>query len=266
MKRLTTLYILLFFAICTQTATAQTKDDDHDLAKKLANPIANLISVPFQNNMDFGIGEFNGTRNTVNIQPVIPFKISDKVNLITRMVLPVVHQENITGLNNIETGTGDMVLSGFFSPSNSKKGLTWGIGPAILLPSASNEFLGTGKFGAGPTFVALKQQNAFTYGLLVNQIWSFAGSGTTDVNQFFLQPFLSYNWKSGAGASAVFEMTHDWNHQSTVLWFTPSINGVTSLGKQKVQLSVGPRFNLAAPTAHKSRYGFRASVSFIFPK
>ncbi|KXX69141.1 hypothetical protein [Flammeovirga sp. SJP92] len=262
-----TLAIILFTLFGTQSIFAQDKNADEEIAKKLANPVASLISAPFQNNMDFGIGEHDGARHTMNVQPVVPIKLSKDINLITRMVLPVVHQDNVTGYGNSESGLGDMVLSGFFSPAKTKNGLIWGIGPAFLVPSATNKMLGTGKFGLGPTFVALKQQNAFTYGFLVNQIWSVAGDvARADVNEFYFQPFATYNWKSGAGASAMMELTQNWMDNSTTIWITPSISGVASLGKQKVQLSAGPRFNVAAPAAQKAKYGFRASITFIFPE
>ncbi|WP_348799635.1 hypothetical protein [Flavobacterium adhaerens] len=144
------------------------QEDASELAKKLANPIASLISVPLQNNTDYGIGANNGTRNTLNIQPVIPINISENLNLITRMVLPVITQYDITGEGNKENGLSDAVVSGFFSPKNSKNGFTWGVGPALLIPTATDDFLGTEKFGVGPTAVALKQMNGWTIGALMN--------------------------------------------------------------------------------------------------
>ena len=148
-----------------------------ELAKKLANPIASLISVPFQNNTFYGIGALKGTQNVMNFQPVIPFKINEKLNLITRYIIPIVTQYNITGENASQSGLGDATISAFLSPSNTKNGVTWGVGPAFLVPIATDTYLGTGKFGIGPTAVVLKQVNGFTYGALANQIWSVAGQG-----------------------------------------------------------------------------------------
>ncbi|MFC3879746.1 hypothetical protein ACFOSV_06145 [Algoriphagus namhaensis] len=259
---------LLFtsFLVVLSLNLAFAQDDAAELAKKLANPIASLISVPFQNNTDYGIGEFRGTRNTMNFQPVLPVKINDNINLITRVVLPIVTQYNITAPGEKQAGLGDAVMSAFFSPANSEK-LTWGVGPALLLPVGTNDFLTTKKFGMGPTAVALKQMNGWTVGGLINQIWSVAGNeDRPDVSQMFLQPFVAYNWKSGAGIGANLEWTQNWKASTTTVWLNPTISAVTSLGKQKTQFVIGPRFNLAAPDGGKADWGWRAVVIFLFPK
>lgn len=238
-----------------------------ELAKKLANPIASLISVPFQNNTDIGIGAHNGSRNTLNFQPVVPLKLNDKWNIITRLVLPVISQYNVTGIGNSETGLGDAVISGFISPSVSKGGLTWGAGPVLSVPTGTDDFLSSKKFGVGPTAVALYQFNGMTVGGLINQIWSVAGDeDRADVSSLFFQPFFTYNWKSGAGIGGNFEISQNWTGDTTTVWFNPFISALTSLGKQKTQFAIGPRLNLAAPDGGKADIGFRAAVVFLFPK
>ncbi len=256
--------LIIFLIFVTNAVVAQ---DAAELAKKLANPISSLISVPFQNNTDYGIGDLNGTRNTLNIQPVVPFSLSKKLNLITRIIMPIISQYNITGDGEKQSGLGDFVLSGFFSPAVSKNGFTWGAGPGFLLPVATNDYLASKKFGIGPTVVALKQSNGFTFGALANQIWSVAGSDSRpDVNQMFLQPFFTYNWKTGAGLGFNFEYTQNWQASTSTIFFNPIITGVTSLGKQKVQLGIGPRINIAAPSDNTSSLGWRAVVVLLFPK
>ncbi|PWJ38540.1 hypothetical protein [Sediminitomix flava] len=243
--------------------------DEHskaELAQKLANPVSNLISVPMMQYMDFGIGEHNGSRYQLQMQPVIPAKISDDINLITRAIIPIVSQHNVTGAGNTEAGLGDIVLSGFFSPSKMKNGFIWGVGPAFSIPTASNNMLGAQKFGVGPTAVALKQSKTLTYGALINQIWSVAGnSERSDISQLYIQPFVAHNWSSGGGVSAMIEYTQDWESKSADLWLTPSLTGITSLGNQKISFAVGPRFNLVAPENMKARFGMRGSVTFLFP-
>ncbi len=250
------LFLLVLFLCISMTVYAQ---EAAELAKELANPIASLISLPLQNNSDFGIGSLEGSRNTLNIQPVVPIAINENINLITRVVLPLIRQDNITGPGETQSGFGDAVVSGFLSPSESKNGFTWGAGPVFLVP-VGNEDLTFDKFGVGPTAVALKQGNGFTYGALVNQIWA------DELSQMFLQPFLVYNWASGAGVGGNFELTQNWTAEQTTLWFNPIVTGVTALGKQKLQLGAGPRFNLAAPDGSKAKWGIRALLVFLFPK
>lgn len=243
------------------------KADAAELAKKLANPIASLISLPFQNNLDIGIGDNLGSRNTLNIQPVVPLSITDNINLITRVILPVISQHNISGTGNSETGLGDAVVSAFLSPSVSKGGLTWGAGPVLLVPTATNDLLASKKFGLGPTAIALYQTRGMTIGALINQIWSVAGDDTRqDLSTMFVQPFFVYNWKSGAGIGANFEVTQNWSASTTTVWFNPNVTAVTAMGKQKVQFLVGPRINLAAPDGAKAKFGVRTQLVFLFPK
>jgi hypothetical protein len=236
-----------------------------ELAKKLANPIASLISVPFQNNTFYGIGALKGTQNIMNFQPVIPFKINENLNLITRYIIPIVTQYNITGENTSQSGLGDATISAFLSPAKTKNGLTWGMGPAFLVPIATNTSLGTGKFGIGPTAVALKQANGFTYGALINQIWSVAGeSDRANVSQLFIQPFFTYNWKSGAGIGAVGSITQDWENKITASSVAIPFTGITKFGKQIIQLGVGPQIPISGP--NRGDFGWRAQLVLIFPK
>lgn len=263
------LFLVLAFAFILVTVRAQDKpaESDADLAKKLSNPIASLISLPFQNNTDVGIGEFNGSRNTLNFQPVIPISLSPKLNMITRLILPIISQQDISEQGSKESGLSDATLSALFSPAEAKNGLTWGFGPIFLVPTATNELLGTEKFGVGPSAVILKQTNGWTIGALVNQIWSIAGNtDRTDVSQFFAQPFFVYNWQSGAGAGGNFEITQNWEGHSTTVFFTPTITGITKLGDQRVQLTIGPRIPVSIPEGSRPDFGIRAVVNFVFPK
>jgi hypothetical protein len=248
-----------------ETKPASPANEAAELAKKLANPIASLISVPFQNNTFYGIGSLKGTQNVLNIQPVVPIKLNENLNLITRYIIPIVTQYNLTGEGASQSGLSDATVSAFLSPSKTHNGVTWGVGPAFLVPIATDSYLGTGKFGIGPTAVILKQTNGFTYGALANQIWSVAGEADrASVSQLFVQPFFTYNWKSGAGIGLVGSITQNWETKINTTTITVPFTGITKFGKQIIQLAVGPQFPVTGnPIAS---FGWRAQLTLIFPK
>ena len=168
-------------------------EDDGDLAKKTQNPVADLISVPFQNNVNFGVGPQDDVQYILNVQPVIPFRLSEDWNLISRTIVPLIYQPELApGVGEV-FGLGDIQQSLFFSPAKPGK-LIWGVGPIFQFPSATDDSLGQGKWGAGPTAVALTVHGPWVLGALINNVWSFAGdSDRRDVNQMLIQPFVNYN-------------------------------------------------------------------------
>ena len=251
--------LLSFFT----NAQEKTGTSAQELSDKLSNPVASLISVPFQNNVDYGIGTYHGSKYTLNFQPVIPISLSPKMNLITRYIIPIVDQHDVSGEGEDQFGLSDATISGFFSPAASKNGLIWGAGPAFLVPIGTNDFLSTRKWGVGPTVLVLKQATGLTFGFLVNQVWSFAGDeNRTDVNQMFLQPFFAKSWKSGGGVSINSEITFNWKTNSTTAFINPLVTGITKLGKQAVSLGVGPRI----PVGEPADFGFRGVLTLVFPK
>ncbi|MCY1721586.1 hypothetical protein OU798_14615 [Prolixibacteraceae bacterium Z1-6] len=261
MKKLV-LTISMFLALST---FLWAQESSGDLGKKLANPVASMISMPFQTNTEFGIGEFNGSRFTTNIQPVLPFQISENLNLITRAVVPVINQYDITGAGESQTGIGDALITGFLSPVNSGK-VIWGVGPNVLMPTGTQEALSTKKWGLGASGVVLTQTNGFTFGALLNHTWSVAGDAARpNFSQTYFQPFAAYNWPSGAGITfAQFEMSKEWESGAFIGSYNPMVSMVSVLGKLPVSMAIGPRVMFGKD--NPADWGMRASLTFIFSK
>ncbi len=245
---------------------APAEPDAGELAKKLSNPVASLISIPFQSNFDFKMGTGSGWRYTMNFQPVLPISLSPKWNMISRTIVPIIHQSNVSSAGKSESGIGDITQSLFFSPAEPKR-FIWAVGPVFLIPTATNDLLGTEKFGLGPTFLILKQDHGWTYGALTNHIWSVAGSDTrADVNSTFLQPILSYNTLDGWTYGLNAETSYDWvgNH-----WSVPihaSVSKLIKFGKHPVSIGGGMRCWANSPPGGPGGCGLRFIVTPLIPK
>jgi len=241
---------------------AQSADE---LAKQTQNPVASLISVPFQGNWDFGIGDREAAGTTLNIQPVAPFGITPNWNVILRVIMPVQSQPAESGQRF--TGMGDTTMTVFVSPVKTGK-IIWGVGPAILIPTATNQNLGTEKFGLGPSVVALVQPGKWTVGALWNQIWSVDGANDrADVNQMYLQPFANYNLGQGLAVGALIESSTNFkaDDERWTSYLLFSISKVTLLGKRPVSFGAVAGPAVASPTGRPD-WRLRFAATFLFPR
>ena len=256
-----------------QVATLPAADDAakaaaEELQKAVQNPVASLISVPVQNNSNFGVGPYNRTQDVLNIQPVIPINVSKNWMVITRIIQPIVWQPYPNQNTGGEYGLGDMNPTFFLSPRHAGK-LIWGVGPAFVIPTATNDILGQGKFSLGPSVVLLTQPGHWTLGALVNNVWSVAGSGSRPpVNQMLLQYFVNYNLKRGWYLSVSPILTANWEAGSGNVWTVPfggGVGRVMKLGFQPVNLTAQFYGNAVHP-AGTSSWGMRLQIAFLFPK
>lgn len=256
---------LALFGFALAHAQDDTGASAEDLAKQLANPVASLISIPMQNNFDFSTGPNEGFRYNLNVQPVIPIDLSEKWNLISRTIVPIIAQKDVFIDGQNQTGLGDIVQSVFFSPKEpTSGGLIWGLGPILLLPTATDNVLGANKWAAGPNAVFLKLQGQFTYGGLVNHMWSYAGNGN-DISATFIQPFVTYATPSGASYTVASENTQSWTNDIFGGFIGVYYAKVTKIGKQMMQLGGGPKVYYGNNPLNPA-WGLRLNVILLYPK
>ncbi|WP_210485168.1 transporter [Microvirga antarctica] len=258
------------FALAVLFATDACAQDA-DLAKKLTNPVASLVSVPFQFNYDGRIGPgSDGGRTTLNIQPVIPFSITTEWNIISRTILPVISQWDIAPRSGRQFGLGDTTQSLFVSPAApGESGIIWGVGPVGRLPTATENLLGGNRWGLGPTAVVLKQSGGWTIGALANHIWSVGGatrSGAGPVNATFLQPFISYTTADAWTFTLNTESTYDWANDKLTVPINAMVAKLIKVGDQPISLFAGARYYALSPESGPKGLGLRAGITFLFPK
>jgi hypothetical protein len=264
-----TIFVLVLPSFAqNQSAAPSDEAQAEALQKAVQNPVASLISVPLQNNMNLGYGSFNRTQNVLNIQPVIPAHISENWNLITRIIQPIVWQPYPNQNTGGEYGLGDMNPTFFLSPAKPGK-LIWGVGPALVIPTATSTILGQGKLSLGPSVVLLAQPPHWTIGALINNVWSVAGSsGKPPVNQMLLQYFVNYNMKKGWYLQMAPIITANWRASSGNVWTVPVGGGVgriMKLGFQPINWQAEFYGNAVYPTGTSS-WTMRVQIAFLFPK
>lgn len=274
-KFLTRVLSTILFTAMAQNVFAATgdgildpgEDSTAELAKAAQNPIASLISLPLQNNTDFNFGPQDETLNTLNVQPVWPFEISDNWNLITRTIVPIVSQPGLTSGQSRETGLGDATFTGFFSPKDSGK-WTWGAGPVVLIPTNTDSRLGADEWGVGASIVVLTMPGNWVVGSLVSNVWDIGASAGNEVNFFTWQYFVNYNMDGGWYLTSAPINTANWEAESGQKWTVPVGGGagrVFRIGKQPINASAQYFYNLEHPD-QVGDWSLRLQLQFMFPK
>ncbi|WP_246088496.1 hypothetical protein [Phreatobacter stygius] len=236
------------------------------MARQLSNPVASLISIPLQSNLTQGYGSLGAWRNTLNIQPVIPIRLNDDWNLISRTILPIIWRPRTHVGDPSTTGLGDVTASLFLSPSRPINGLTLGVGPVFVLPTATDPLLGAGKWGVGLTGLVLHQTKTMTIGMMANHIWSLAGpANREEVSNTLLQPFIAFPLGEGRTLSVNTESNYDWVHRQWTVPINVQLSQVMKLGGQMLSVAAGPQIYVVKPTGGPS-WGLRFSLTFLFPE
>jgi len=248
------------------------EDEAAELARAVQNPIADLISLPFQNNTNFEFGPRERTQNVLNIQPVIPIDLNEEWLLITRTILPIVSQPSLRPGQDRETGLGDTLFSAFVSPTDRSLWIggkvLWGAGPAILLPTATDKQLGAGELGAGPSAVFLAMPGRWVVGSLFSQVWSFTGD--SDVDLFTWQYFVNYNLPRGWYLTSSPIITANWKNSSDDTWTVPFGGGVGRVFRvgslPPINASLAAFYNVENPSNVGPDWSLRFTLQFLFPR
>jgi hypothetical protein len=247
-----------------------------DVAKELQNPVGGLISVPLESRMDFGPA--STLRYTLNLQPVIPFEVTPDWLVVSRTILPFVYSQKPAGSPSLDNvgespvgngakvgGIGDLTQSFFLAPKEPMNGWIWGAGPVLRLPTASRSEFGEGRWGAGPTAVLLRQDAAWTWGMLANHIWSCAGWGPRSVSTTYLQPFLAYTTESLTSFGLGTETAYDWTGRQWMVPLDVSVSQLVNVGRMPVDIGLGVRAYAQRPDGGPD-WGLKLSITFVFPK
>jgi hypothetical protein len=265
-SKIITIALQILVLVISRVGHGQEKSDK-DLAKATQNPLASMISLPFQNNTNFGIGPDDDTQNILNIQPVWPFSLGEDWNFVTRTIIPVISQPGVAPGESRTNGLGDTTFTGWVSPKNSGKWI-WGVGGALVLPTATDDALGNDKWSVGPSVVVLTMPGKWVIGSLVSNVWSVGGSGDQNVNFFTWQYFVNYNMDNGWYVTSAPIITANWEADSNNTWTVPFGGGVGKIfrvGKQPLNAQVSAYYNVEKPESGAD-WQLRLQLQMLFPK
>ena len=254
-------------ALAASMHAAAQGQSDSDLATKLSNPVASLISVPLQFNWDHEFGaERTGHKLALNVQPVIPSRLSADWTLISRIIMPIVDQRIPFLGDGSQRGVGDITGEFFFVPTAlNQHGTVFGFGPAVLVPTHA-DFISADRWAFGPTAVIARQASGWTYGMLVNHLWSIGGSSSPDISSTFLQPFVSYTTKDAWTFGVNLESSYDWEASHWTVPINATVSKLTRIGKQPISLGVSARYYADSATNGPHGWGARLTVTLLFPE
>ena len=270
LQKLLLVFLILSSIIVVAQDTQETiSSEDAEaaaLAKATQNPLAAMYSLPFQNNTTFGFEPNNTSQNVLNIQPVIPIGLSEGINLINRIIIPIVTQpQSFDDPSSSTTGVGDISFTAWLSPSKASK-IIWGVGPALQIPTGSDlDDFGSHEFGMGPSVVALTMIDKWVAGVVLNNIWTF---GDVEENKFLFQYFVNYNLPNAVYLVSAPILTANWNADSGQRWIVPfggGIGKVFKLGKQPININAQGYYNAVTPDV-RGDWQMRVQVQLLFPK
>jgi hypothetical protein len=254
------------------TDTVLAQNDTASLAKAAQNPVADMISLPFQWNWNFDVGPLEKDQHIINIQPVMPFRLNEKWNVITRTIVPVISQPAFTTGQSRKNGIGDINFTAFLSPGEQAPGgWIWGVGPVLIMNTATSDNLGQGAWSLGPSAVFLKMSTDWVTGALINNIWSVSEEqGRPSVNQMLVQPFINYNFPTKPGRYLTFSpvITANWKADSGQKWTIPlglGIGQIMKFGKLPVNMQLAAFYNVERPD-NAAKWSMRMQLVFLFPK
>ena len=259
--------LILMILLLTVAAGAQdTLSPRHALALKLRTPLPDQVVVPLENVLEFNTGDWKGTRNTFKIEPIIPISLYNKsARLTIRPIIPAVFESPGGEGQGGKSGVGDINLNFFLGPSYLVNGWTWGIGPVVNLPTATDDLFGWRKWTLGPNIAIARQKSGRTFSLLLFHQWSLGGSGPNEISITTIDPRWSRVWKNGFTIEAECDGLYDWYAAEWTLPLRAGLGQVLFLGELPIGLTLDGLWYVAR-NANDPHWGISLTLSFIIKK
>jgi hypothetical protein len=253
-----------------QSTPPHANVDSVEIAKKLANPIANMISLPLQYEYSRGMGVGQGgSEQTVLFQPVMPFDLGGGDVFIVRPIIPGVRETSIKGVNGQSYsgyGVGNVTVESFYAP-NTNSSWIYGIGPYVSSPAGSGGKFGSQQTAAGITAVVLNRDGPWTYGILGYQSWNVGGSSVYGTqNNAYGQPFLSYTTKEAFTITANMEASYNYDTHRTSNPLYVGVSKVKVVDGVPLSFGAGPMYYVSNIPGGPSGWGARATFTVVMLK